>query len=364
MVVDEPIFTAFGQANPDRIIVDLACRPGHLSEPIPVDDGLVREISLSPYATGSNSEMTRVEVLLDSPADFEVEPIIGGLSIRISEGLDGFASGSIEDSSMGEDADSFDPWAAIGSPAISDAGEVSGESGTSDVSESASLEDTPATKLTGVEVEETTDGILVQLLSDGAIASVMTFTLEDPSRLVIDLPDLANEASNENIELGSDRVERIRVGQHADKIRVVIDGGSTEEPFDGRRVVPTSAGLVIALGSGEEIDAALAMTTQPAPSDPPREEAVAMTTADEVEVASIDSEQADSDMPAEAAIENAESSDPWDSMDAWDSHEVAGETDSSDDMVETDSAEMESETAPIVTAELEPEVLINPVVVD
>jgi len=42
----------------------------------------------------------------------------------------------------------------------------------------------------------------------------------------------------------------------------VIDGGSAAEPFDGRRVVPTPAGLMVALGRGAEIDAALAMATE------------------------------------------------------------------------------------------------------
>ena len=226
MVADNPVFTAFAQANPDRVIIDLACRPGDLIEPISVEDGLVSEVSLSPYATGSDSEMTRVEVLLDAPADFEVEPVAGGLSIRISSGLDELSADSVEGLSMGEDPESFDPWASVASTDTSDAGETADESADWNASEAPASEETPATKLTGVEVEETTDGLLVQLRSDGAIASVMTFTLDDPSRLVIDLPDLANEASEETIEIGSDRVERIRVGEHADKIRVVIDGGS------------------------------------------------------------------------------------------------------------------------------------------
>ena len=37
-------------------------------------------------------------------------------------------------------------------------------------------------------------------------------------------------------------------------VRVVIDAGSAPDPFQGRRVLPASGGLLIALGSGEELD--------------------------------------------------------------------------------------------------------------
>ena len=60
---DHPVFTAFGQPNPERIIVDLTSSTDHAIEPIMVNDGLVAEVSVSPYSTGTGSEMTRVEVL-------------------------------------------------------------------------------------------------------------------------------------------------------------------------------------------------------------------------------------------------------------------------------------------------------------
>ena len=49
-----------------------------------VNDGLVAEVSVSPYSTGTGSEMTRVEVLLEAPADHDVTLVPGGLQMRIS----------------------------------------------------------------------------------------------------------------------------------------------------------------------------------------------------------------------------------------------------------------------------------------
>ena len=65
MGLDDPVFTAFGQQNPERVIVDLASvRPDAVSDPVAVYDGLVEEITLSPFSTGTGEPMTRVEISL------------------------------------------------------------------------------------------------------------------------------------------------------------------------------------------------------------------------------------------------------------------------------------------------------------
>ena len=59
--LEEPIFTAFGQQNPERVVVDLASvRPDEVSDPLAVYDGLVEEVMLSPFSTGTGEAMTRV----------------------------------------------------------------------------------------------------------------------------------------------------------------------------------------------------------------------------------------------------------------------------------------------------------------
>jgi len=245
---DHPVFTAFGQPNPERIIVDLSSSSDHAIEPIMVNDGLVAEVSVSPYSTGTGGEMTRVEVLLEVPADHEVRSVPGGLLVRISADRNSGAFDTSADWTDETQEGSFDPW---------DSDETEGSSDAADVA----AEPTLATEFTGVDVEETSGGAVLKLRANGLIPSVMTFTLNDPARLVIDLLDLKNGTDLSTIELDSEIVSRIRVGEHADKIRVVLDGGSASDPFDGRRVVPTPTGLVVALGGGVEIDEALAAAT-------------------------------------------------------------------------------------------------------
>ena len=275
---EHPVFTAFSQPNPERIIVDLSSSSDQAFAPIMVNDGLVAEVSVSPYSTGTGSEMTRIEVLLEAPADHEVSSVPGGLQVRISADRSAGAFDTSVDWSDETQAESFDPWESNEAEDSADVVEVAAEP-------------TPATQFTGVDVEETSDGILLKLRADGLISSVMTFTLEDPARLVIDLLDLESGADLSTIELDSDLVSKIRLGEHADKIRVVVDGGSASDPFDGRRVVPTATGLIVVLGRGEEIDLALATATDISTvvSTP-----IALTEAE-------DTEQADSSPAAEVA---------------------------------------------------------------
>jgi len=244
-----PVFTAFGQPDPDRIIIDLSATSDRAIMPVMVNDGLVSEVSVSPYSMGTGSEMTRIEVFLEKPAEHQVRPVADGLQVRVSAGGGAGTFDTSADWTEETEEGTFDPWGANEADDSASAAEVTAEP-------------TPATVFTGVEVEEAADGTLIKLQANGLISSIMTFTLDDPARLVIDLLDLENGADLATMELGSERVSRIRVGEHADKIRVVVDGGSAPQPFDGRRVIPTPAGLMVALGRGAEIDAALAAATE------------------------------------------------------------------------------------------------------
>ena len=291
---DHPVFTAFGQPNPERIIVDLSSNIDHAIEPVTVNDGLVAEVSVSPYSTGTGGEMTRVEVLLEAPADHEVRSVPGGLQVRISADSNAGAFDTSADWADETQAESFDPWG------------TNETEGPTDVVDGAA-EPTPATEFTGMDVEETSDGALLKLRANGLISSVMTFTLDDPARLVIDLLDLENGADLSTMELDSELVSRIRVGAHADKIRVVLDGGSASEPFDGRRVVPTPTGLIVALGRGVEIDEALAAAT----------DAATETMADAAVEAVADADGASESETDSAATEIAEADAGSDSMAPW-----------------------------------------------
>jgi RND family efflux transporter MFP subunit len=82
---------------------------------------------------------------------------------------------------------------------------------------------------------------------------------------VIDLPDLRSTMAATQVDVNSDRVGRVRIGQRGEKVRVVLDTGSSGKGFDDRVLEPVPGGLRIVLSG----PAALAETTpeaQPVPA--------------------------------------------------------------------------------------------------
>ncbi|MCH7708691.1 MAG: type IV pilus secretin PilQ [Myxococcales bacterium] len=244
MGLNEPAFTAFSQQNPERVVVDLAVvRPDTLSGPIAVYDGLVDEITLSPISSGTGEEMTRVEVSLEVPADFHIVSSENGLVIRLH-------------AKVAETSDA-DPWAMVPTDDAANVDSSDASDGAGDWSVETTPA-TPATTLTGVQAWQAGEGTVVHLQADGIITSAESFTLENPDRLVIDLAGLKRAVDSDRIEVDSSQVAQIRIGQHAEWVRVVIDGGSGSDSFQGRRVTPSNNGLVVALGRGDALDAAVA----------------------------------------------------------------------------------------------------------
>ncbi len=252
--VFQPVFTAFAQTDPDRVIVDvMSADLGSAVESISVNDGLVTEIHAVPHESSSGDPTARVEIQLDAPAEYKIQPVAGGLEIRILAGLPTDLSGPASERFADPAADP-----APDRTAADDRWSHNPEDPPVGFAVAPAI---PATKVTQIGAEQTADGTLVRILADGLIGNVVTFTLDDPDRLVIDLEALFLAADLESVEIGSPEAAKVRIGQHADKLRVVIDAGYADSPFDGRRVVPTHAGLMVALGRGDEIDAALARAT-------------------------------------------------------------------------------------------------------
>jgi type IV pilus assembly protein PilQ len=264
----DPIFTAFQQSDPDRLIVDLAGVESAMDgAPIPVYDGRVEEISVAPFPTGSGETMTRVEIALAGPVDYDVRPGQGGLVIELTalEAMSEMTDFAGEGTQDRADAPAEqDPWAVTPDAEPFQPMEGGFEE-TREAPADAGAPGGVATTLRSVESEQAKGGVVIHLVSDGMLESAETFTLDDPARLVVDLAGMKSEVKPEKIEVGSPHVARIRVGAHADKVRVVMDGGSTAAPFEGRQVLPVSTGLLVALGSGPAVDAAVASASAAAP---------------------------------------------------------------------------------------------------
>lgn len=108
-----------------------------------------------------------------------------------------------------------------------------------------------ATRLLSVEAQ-TADGATVLVLrGDGPLAATKAFALSQPARLVVDLAGVRDAVAGGRVEVGGPLVKTVRVAQHDDKTRVVIDGAA-EGVFSERGIATASDGLVVAIGTGAQ----------------------------------------------------------------------------------------------------------------
>ncbi|MDP7298454.1 MAG: type IV pilus secretin PilQ [Myxococcota bacterium] len=250
--LDDPVFTAFQQSEPDRVVVEItAWSSGEAKTSMAVQDGLVRDIALAPQTTVGGSPVTRVEVGLAKPANYQVVPGDEGLVIRVEALAEAAAAGGSED---GDDPWEIDPAAE---------GMSSADAAAEGMSNAAEESGALATTLMNVELREVGDASVLRLIADGAIGNAETFTLDDPDRLVIDLPGMKSAVAQDKLPVGGLHAQQVRIGRHADRVRVVVDGGDAEEPFASRRVVPAAMGLVVGLGRGEALEQALEQASKP-----------------------------------------------------------------------------------------------------
>lgn len=122
----------------------------------------------------------------------------------------------------------------------------------------------PATELLAIETSSEADGAraIIHLRANGTIANADVVAIDGPDRLVIDLPDLSSAMESSRSSVDSDRVSRVRVGQHDDLLRVVLDAASNGEGFEDRSVEPMPDGLRVILGPPPEL-------AEAAPADEP-----------------------------------------------------------------------------------------------
>ncbi|MBW2420247.1 MAG: type IV pilus secretin PilQ [Deltaproteobacteria bacterium] len=269
--VDGANFTAVLNREMRTLVVDLnAVEMDTLENLQEVYDGLVDYVTLSSYGAGDGEAATRVEVALAvEDAEYDVLPVEDGLQVRVRESL-GIAAERMADESLAaaewapadealaeasevEVSQEGDPWEDPQAEPALDAALDEGEAGLE-----VEIPAPPAaTRLASVSTQEFSDGLLIHLEADGSVWAVESFTLENPDRLVVDLPGLTAPGVGKTFEVGSGRVNRIRVGAHSDKVRVVIDGGADAAGFAARSVKPSADGLLVAVGSGESLEMAM-----------------------------------------------------------------------------------------------------------
>lgn len=214
-------YNVYKWMDPDRVVVDLTdALPGQIPETIPVADGLIQEVEVKKIEAGEDmaSSLVRVIINLAEPAQYEVSRDDGKLVVSVARQEKGEEDLELVFDTSGllmvEQGDSL----KIASPADKDwmwGGPDSGEKSSAAVGN--------ARKLMGISYENESELTRVNVRMDGAVGDYSAFTLDNPSRLVVDLWGIDNQAKIKSKAINQQGILRVRAGQHPDKLRLVFD---------------------------------------------------------------------------------------------------------------------------------------------
>ena len=89
----------------------------------------------------------------------------------------------------------------------------------------------------GLHFDGNADRAVMTLTTDGPVSEQQVFWLNNPLRLVVDLPGRQSRLERKLYELNSPLVHRVRVGQHPGKVRFVIETTpSVGRKFSAKRI--------------------------------------------------------------------------------------------------------------------------------
>ncbi|MFO0687621.1 MAG: type IV pilus secretin PilQ [Myxococcota bacterium] len=276
--LEDPVYSVTEHGDEQLVVVDLvgvgqdeASGDGEPRQ-VAAYDGVVDMVTLSTFEGPDGQTTTRVEIQLSASGRAVVNDGQGGLEVSILPGVSDQAR--IEEA-MGSTADAVaeqtdaaaDAVAALAEPASAAeaaADATAAESMDQPAAAAVTVVPTaaPAKSLTGLSARAVDGGVLVGLTADGALENVEVFMLENPTRLVVDVPGIQAAASVRNVKVDSAIATGVRLGAHEGKLRVVVDGGSQAGDFASRQVMPGATGLWIALGEGEALAQAMTSALQ------------------------------------------------------------------------------------------------------
>ena len=187
-----------------------------------------------------------------------------------------------------------------------------------------------ASRLDHVQVEQQGDATVVRIVGDGEF-SYSSFRLENPERFVIDLTGVVNTSPRPSIQIGSDLVDQVRIGQFKPRpepvSRVVFD----LKGFAAPRLEHESDGLRVVFGQGGEMPPETVAVLEPVetvdlsePTDQP--EAVDSSRMDDTSYDPSDDdavEVADLDEPVDTFDESAPPSNDAPPVDTASDEEIA-----------------------------------------
>jgi len=222
-------------------------RPDFMPGNLVLDDPRVASVGFVEETSGTGSPQTVVAINGRVELDHDVIAMGDHLEVRLVDRNGGPVADAAPERAQGEAPERAQE--TLAEAAAAPAPEASANVADSTAAENAAspIAATTVSHLVGVDVEGMAGQTIVRMQTDGAASDVKTFTLKDPPRLVVDLVGLVNQVRTSKIPLDLPQAARLRIGQHADKVRIVLDGPEGAL-FQDRNVSVTDRGVVLTIG--------------------------------------------------------------------------------------------------------------------
>ena len=242
---EDPIYTAFKREDPPRLIVELPdVEFSGIDSPLRVNNGVVNDVTLGAFGDPRVAlSMARVTVALAQDVEYELMPEGDELVIELRP------VGAAQTTAEGGSSLN----GAATPAALAPAEDLAVETAETTDPAPTQTEDAPAAPAPSriLKVRAAENGVYVE--ADGAIDNIDSFTLDNPSRLVVDFWGVDSKVWPDKWDVDWPNVTRVRVGKHADKVRVVLD---LRSPLSSHGVEPASDGVHIHMNAEAAADAA------------------------------------------------------------------------------------------------------------
>jgi type IV pilus secretin PilQ/predicted competence protein len=241
----DPMYITEYDAELRTVVIELAsvATDGTMDR-VDVYDGIIEHVTATSYLEDGGESITRVEIAMGIEVGYTASVSENGLVIEVGK--------AVEEMAAEEAAEQGDPWAVASGMDTASVEVVSDDS-----FEIAAPRPPVATTLSGVEVQTLEGGALIHLKANGSIWALESSVLENPDRLVVDLLGMTTASVIQPLSVEHAMVSGIRVGIHADRTRVVVDGGVESLGFSEHSIKPSADGLYVAVGSGIAIESAI-----------------------------------------------------------------------------------------------------------
>jgi len=241
-------YKATKTSNPLRVVVDL---PNTVSKPLitsPVGDNEIIDTVKSSTVVHGPPPLTRVEIVLKKDISYDIRQEEEKIRISFDTVPPTSQPEGAETEPAVEAKDDIPPTTTKESPTT-----VTSQPSPEEPKRAAEQALPPASTILAIEPVEMGEDIDVHIIGDGRFDKYDVSLLSDPPRLVVDLFGVKSTGLKDELSLSGPWAKRLRIGRHAEKVRVVFDLLFTpkgEFPF---QVTVEENRLVVSLLPGQSL---------------------------------------------------------------------------------------------------------------